>query len=786
MGTTSDGRIAIALAALLAAGLGPAAFAGATPGLARVWDVAQRAGRPGQLVAYNPDVQGSAYGMPVAAGNLNGADGDGMLREDVVLAPFNAPAGPRRGAGKLQVYFGRPSIAGTADPSDRGAAGGLEIWGAREGDFLGNEVAVADVTGDGLDDLLAGAQNADGFNASNSRPQAGALYVVAGRENWPGRIDLADTSAADGVIQILGVRGSDNPGSSTPDPGDRFGFWVSAGDVDGDGTSDILVSADLSDGPGRSKENRGALYVIPGGDNLREPGGALRRTIDLASPGDVAVFAIYGVDANDHFGSAIASDDFDGDGYDDVITSAGANRAGMAWAGFNQAAGVPPGGGDGPPGDNRVNAGEAYVIYGRPRAAWEAAPSLELDETPDDGYSIYYLIDEQGFAGEEVSSGDLDGDGRPELLVGALLASPPGRSHGGEGYVFWGHSLARGEAVDAKLARDTPRLTILYGERAADIGADTLRAADLDGDGYDDLLFASPNNDCSGSGDTRPGAGDLKVLFGSAAGLPPLVDFADPPEGTTAFQVVAADLGDMLAYSLDTGDFDGDGHPDILSNAMGGDGRGNAVPNAGELNVISGRSFSQAAGRLGGVPPTLRKYKASPATGPYFAGASGLVITLKGEGFAPGAVVYLEGVGPLPAEAVTVVNATTIRVRLDAAPAARAHVGPLVFRVGNAGGDPSEPLETVTLVGPVISGVRVETANAGLVLRISGSGFAAGGMVTVTDASGASVPVTKVRVLGAKARATIAAGAVPPGSVLTVRVVNPGGVASEPFGVAAP
>jgi hypothetical protein len=53
------------------------------------------------------------------------------------------------------------------------------------------------------------------------------------------------------------------------------------------------------------------------------------------------------------------------------------------------------------------------------------------------------------------------------------------------------------------------------------------------------------------------------------------------------------DSGDVLGYSADTGDFDGDGRPDLMANEMLGNGLGNAI-DTGNLIVLSGQYLLQA------------------------------------------------------------------------------------------------------------------------------------------------------------------------------------------------
>jgi hypothetical protein len=136
-------------------------------------------------------------------------------------------------------------------------------------------------------------------------------------------------------------------------------------------------------------------------------------------------------------------------------------------------------------------------------------------------------------------------------------------------------------------------MTRIYGEAAGDIGADTIALADVNADGLAEMIFASPTYDPA----QRPEAGDLKVIFGDPGRLPPVVDLANVPASVSVYQVIAADPGDMFAYSFTVGDFDGDGFTDLMPNGMGGDGLGNCCRDAGELYILSGREFSLRAGR---------------------------------------------------------------------------------------------------------------------------------------------------------------------------------------------
>jgi hypothetical protein len=249
-------------------------------------------------------------------------------------------------------------------------------------------------------------------------------------------------------------------------------------------------------------------------------------------------------------------------------------------------------------------------------------------------------------------------------------------------------------------------MTKIYGERAADIGADSFVLTDIDADGYADVLFGSPNN----SPANRGTAGDLKVIYGAPDGFPQVIDTASPPPNLAIFQIIAPDPGDMFCYSLSHGDVDGDGFEDIVANAMGGDGNGNRHETAGDCYVISGRVFSALAGRGGLASPTLSRVLVAPDKKRYYAGESGIVLTLLSDAadprdqFKPGAVAILRGV-EVPTEFV---DATHLRVRLDDAVEVRNQGGSLIVQARNAESGASAGVLSIFLIGPNLKKVRVK------------------------------------------------------------------------------
>jgi hypothetical protein len=566
---------------------------------ADIWAVGEEHAE-GQLTIFNNEPNGGTIGLPLELGDF---DGDG--KTDFVSTAMFADTGPldaRLSGGEVYIYPGENRLEGVLDRAGRpGSAPGLTLIAARSGDFLGTELFTADINGDGIDDLLIGAQNHDRVAADGQllRDNCGGLFVVIGRDGLLDENNTLDLlQPNEDVILLLGA-----------EEGERAGVWVESGDLDGDGIDDILLGADQFPVAPRGEDPRirsGKVYVIYGRPNFPE-------IMDLADETD-AVSVILGRDTGDHFGATIHARDLDGDGRDELIVAAALARLSASLAGGSPIAAVGTGGGDGP-GNGRPDCGEVYVFYSSVENDGRLPSLIDLGEPLEPGLNqrLTTIYGRKGddMLGEELSSGDLNGDGRMDLIFGALMASGPRlERRAGMGAIIYGWDGLRGATIDLapEPAANPPpglRTAFLFGSYRGDILADTLTAADLDRDGFDDLCVGIPRYDYGEGLAQRSNVGAALVIYGDPIGLPeswePLRE--ELPCNLRIKAVVGAEPEDLLAYSLVAGDADGDGHPDLFVNAMRGDGGADAVPDAGEVIAVSGRLLSERRYRVDSIEP---------------------------------------------------------------------------------------------------------------------------------------------------------------------------------------
>jgi hypothetical protein len=313
------------------------------------------------------------------AGVAGGGDINGDGFADVIVGAPQAEVSDHSNAGSAYVVFGKRTTS-TVELSTLGG-GGIKVAGARSGEQVGNAVArTSDMNGDKLDELVLGASNSD----SGGR-NSGAAYVVYGRQT-AGAVNLSQLGNKGFLIKGAAAREGD-------------GFAVAGlKDVNGDRLGDIAIGAPAARYSGHAS---GSAYVVfgrpaPGTVDLAKLSSAGYRLDGVA--GDVAGFSVAG------------TSDQSRDGRGELIVGAPGADVGRV-----------------------MNAGTAYVIYGT-----GARKPRRLDRLGNGGFRLSKMRF-LGSAGTAVAeAGDVNGDGRSEVVVGVPGANYDGRTASGAAYLFRG------------------------------------------------------------------------------------------------------------------------------------------------------------------------------------------------------------------------------------------------------------------------------------------------------------------------------------------------------------
>jgi hypothetical protein len=349
-------------------------------------------------------------------------------------------------------------------------------------------------------------------------------------------LNLSDLVASKG-FRISGIAELDYAGSSIS----------GAGDINGDGFSDLIVGAP---GSATNGNNSGTAYVVFGSD------AGFGTNLNLAALDGTNGFTINGEAAEDQLGYSVsAAGDVNGDGIDDIAI--GAPQA------------EPHG----------ENSGAVYVIFGR-----AGGFSATLDLASLDGTTGFKIVGSEGeLAGGAVSkAGDVNGDGFDDIILGAKSAVT-NDVNAGAAYVVFGRASGGAPIVELS-ALDGAHGFKISGESAGDrAGASVSGAGDVNRDGFADVIIGAPDATANGVG-----SGAAYVVFGKGDGFGPDIAVSTL-DGTTGFKINGEADGDSFGYSVSGGDVNGDSFGDLI---IGAPAESEFKDYAGAAYVIFGKVTS--------------------------------------------------------------------------------------------------------------------------------------------------------------------------------------------------
>ena len=450
------------------------------------------------------------FGRTISTGDLN-ADG----KVDLVVGAY----GYSTNTGRAYIFYNDGSIPTTAATAD------VTLTGETTSNYFSFSISIADYNRDGANDLAVGAYGNASF--------VGKVYIF---NSTP-----ATGSATTANTSITGTVASG-----------EFGYALTSGDFNADGVQDLMVGAEAS---------TGRTFLFTGGDNfswtLEQQALGSNRIQPNVTGEEIQITGKSGVTGN--FGYAMTSGDFNGDGRKDLAIGAetdGGSTDGKVYIFYND--------GDyssGATSADAIIAGRSGDRFGNDLVAGDMNADGKVDlivagtytgtgyinifyndgSYPENASQADVVItgDSLTSSGTKVVTGDLNADGKDDLIVGMIGYS----SYTGAAYIFYNDGSIPTSVGSADVT--------ITGNATNDLFGLTLVTGDFNADGEVDLAV--------GARGYSSNTGRAYIFYN---------DGSIPTTAATADVTITGNTSsDFFSSSLASGDFNADGEIDLAVGA---------------------------------------------------------------------------------------------------------------------------------------------------------------------------------------------------------------------------